>query len=81
MVRPAGAHTCGCKSRCEVVTVSKVKRNGVRTIEHGKEEGSVNRKPMNKNRIEGAAKQGECAIDHEVRVTKARWRRYGGCAL
>ena len=29
-VRPAWAHTRGCKSRCELVIVSKVKRNCVR---------------------------------------------------
>jgi hypothetical protein len=60
-VRPAWAHTCGCKSRCELVTVSKVKRNCVRATERGKEAWSVNREPMNKNRIEGVAKQGEWA--------------------
>ena len=71
LVRPAWAHTCGCKSRCELVTVSKVKRNCVRATERGKEAWSVNREPMNKNRIEGAAEQGEWAKDHEALVTKA----------
>jgi hypothetical protein len=33
----------------------------VRATERGKEAWSVNREPMNKNRIEGAAKQGERA--------------------
>ena len=36
--------------------------------------------PMNKNRIEGAAEQGERANDREALVIKARWRRSGGCA-
>ena len=36
---------------------------------------------MNKNRIEGAAKQGEWARNHEAFVIKARWRRSGGCAV
>ena len=80
-VRPAWAHTCGCKSRCELVTVSKAKRNCVRATERGEEAWSVNREPMNKNRIEGAAKQGEWANNHEALVTKARWRRCGGCAM
>jgi hypothetical protein len=80
-VRPAWAHTCGCKSRCELVTVSKAKRNCVRATERGEEAWSVNREPMNKNRIEGAAKQGEWAKNHEALVTKARWRRCGGCAM
>jgi hypothetical protein len=80
-VRPAWARTCGCKSRCELVTVSKVKRNCARVTERGEEAWSVNRELMNKNRIEGAAEQGEWAKDHEALVTKARWRRWGGCAM
>ena len=70
-VRPAWAQTCGCKSRCELVTVSKVKRNCVRVTERGKEAWSVNREPMNKNRIEGVARQGEQAHYCKALVTKA----------
>jgi hypothetical protein len=36
--------------------------------------------PMNKNRIEGGAEQGERAKDREAPVIKARRRRSGGCA-
>jgi hypothetical protein len=36
--------------------------------------------PMNKNRIEGGAEQGERAMDREALVIKARRRRSGGCA-
>lgn len=36
--------------------------------------------PMNKNRIEGAAEQGERARDRKALVIKARWRKSGGCA-
>ena len=61
--------------------MSKVKRNCVRATERGKEAWSVNREPMDKNRIEGAAKQGEWANDRKALVTKARWRRCGGCAM
>ena len=45
-------------------------------------EGSVERscEPMNKNRIEGAAEQGERAENREALVIKARWRISGGCA-
>jgi hypothetical protein len=35
---------------------------------------------MDKNRIEGAAEQGERAKYREALVIKARWRRSGGCA-
>ncbi len=51
MVRPAWAHSCGWKSRHELVTASEVKRNCVRATERGEEAWSVNRVPMNKNRI------------------------------
>ena len=45
-------------------------------------EGSAERscEPMNKNRIEGAAEQGERAINREALVIKARRRKSGGCA-
>jgi hypothetical protein len=36
--------------------------------------------PMNKNRIEGAADQGERAINREALVTKGKRRRSGGRA-
>jgi hypothetical protein len=39
-----------------------------------------NCEPMDKNRIEGAAEQGERAKDREALVVKAKWRRSGGCA-
>ncbi|WP_198291883.1 hypothetical protein [Thauera sp. 28] len=35
---------------------------------------------MNKNRIEGAAEQGERAVNREALVIKAKWRKFGGCA-
>ena len=37
--------------------------------------------PMNKNRIEGRADQGERATDREALVTKERWRKSGGRAV
>ena len=37
--------------------------------------------PMNKNRIEGVAEQGERACNREALVIKARRRRSGGCAV
>ena len=45
--------------------------------------GSVERScgPMNKNRIEGVAEQGERANGREALVTKGRWRRSGGRAV
>ena len=80
-VRPAWAYSCGCESRRELVTTSEVKRNCVRVTERGKEAWSVNREPMNKNCIEGAAEQGERAKNRKALVTKAKRRRCSGCAM
>jgi len=81
LVRPARAHSCGCKSRRELITANEVKRNCVRVTERGEEARSINREPMDKNRIEGAAWQGERARIREALVIKARWRKSGGCAM
>jgi len=79
-VRPAWAHSCGCKSRRKLITTNEVKRNCVRVTDRGEEAWSVICEPMDKNRIEGAAEQGERARDREALVIKAKWRRSGGCA-
>ena len=46
-------------------------------------EGNVERscEPMNKNWIEGAAEQGERAMNRKALVIKAKWRRSGGGAV
>jgi hypothetical protein len=80
-VRPAWAHSCGCKSRRELTTVSEVKRNCGRVTNRGKEAWNVNHEPMDKNRIEGVAEQGERAQDREALVVKAKRRRCGGCVM
>jgi hypothetical protein len=64
-----------------LITTNEVKRNCMRATECGEEAWSVNREPMNKNCIEGAAKQGKWAMNHEALVIKARRRRCGGCAM
>ena len=79
-MRPAGAHSCGCKSRRKLITANEVKRNCMRVTECGEEAWIVICEPMDKNRIEGAAEQGERATHREVLVIKAKWRKSGGCA-
>ncbi|MEQ2073763.1 hypothetical protein UXJ23_17305, partial [Burkholderia cenocepacia] len=81
VVRPAWAYSCGCKSRHKLVTANEVKRNCMRATECGEEAWSVNREPMDKNCIEGAAVQGERATHREALVTKAKQRKCGGCAM
>jgi hypothetical protein len=39
-----------------------------------------NCEPMDKNRIQGAAEQGERARNREALVVKAKRRKSGGCA-
>ncbi len=79
-MRPARAHSCGCKARHELITASEAKRNCTRATECGEEAWSISCEPMTKNRIEGAAEQGERAQNREALVIKARRRRSGGCA-
>jgi hypothetical protein len=81
LVRPAWAHSCGCKPRRKLITTNEVKRNCIRATECGKEAWSINCEPMNKNRIGGATEQGERAVYREALVIKAKWRRSGGCAM
>ena len=52
-----------------------------RATDRGEEAWSVNREPMNKNRIRGTAEQGERAKSREALVAKARWCKSGGCAV
>ena len=61
--------------------MSEVKRNCTGVTECGKEAWSINHEPMDKNRIEGAADQGERAMNRETLVVKVRWRRCGGCVM
>jgi hypothetical protein len=63
-----------------LITANEVKRNWVRVTERGKEAWSISCEPMDKNRIRGAAEQGERAINCEAFVIKAKWRKFGGCA-
>ena len=59
MVRTSRAHSCGCKSRRKLITASEAQlQEGDRVWG-----GSVARggEPMDKNRIEGVAQQGERA--------------------
>ena len=72
VVRPAWAHSCGCKSRRELTTASEVKRNRGRVTDRGEEAWSINHEPMDKNRIQGAANQGERATNREALVVKER---------
>ena len=43
--------------------------------------GRVNRESINKNLIDGVAKQGEQAPICKALVTKVRWRTWGDCAV
>ena len=46
MVRPAWAHSCGCKSRRKLITANEVKRNCMRATECGEEAWIVICEPM-----------------------------------
>ena len=53
----------------------------MRVTKCGKEAWSINREPIDKNRIRGAAKQGKRAENREAFVIKAKLRKSGGCAM
>ena len=80
-MRPAWAHSWRCKSSRKLATANEAKRNCVSVTERGEEAWSTNREPMYKNRIEGAAEQGERARSREALVVKAKRRKFGGCAV
>lgn len=80
-VRPARAHSWRCKSSRKLATANEAKRNCGRATDRGEEAWSVNREPMDKNRIAGAAEQGERARGREALVAKAKRRKSGGCAV
>ena len=71
-MRPAWARFWRCKSSRELTTANEVKRNCARVTERGEEAWSVNREPMDKNRIRGGAEQGERARNREALVVKAQ---------
>ena len=64
-----------------MITANEAKRNCMRATECGEEAWSISCEPMDKNRIEGVAEQGERATNREALVIKARGRRSGGCAV
>ena len=65
LVRPVRAHSWRCKSSHKLATANEVKRNCGRVTDRGEEAWSINREPMDKNRIEGAAEQG---VDHHIAI-------------
>ena len=72
LVRPAWAHSCGCKSRRKLTMTNEVKRNCTRVTDCGKEAWSMNHEPMDKNRIEGTAEQGERANNRKALLVKVQ---------
>ena len=71
-VRPAWAHSSGCKSPAKLATARQAKRNCVRATERGEEAWSVNRESRYTNRIRGGAGQGEQTRTCEALVAKGQ---------
>jgi len=68
-----GAPSMGAHLRVQVPLRAGHSEQSEAQLREGDRAWSVNREPMDKNRIEGAAKQGEWAMNHEALLTKARW--------
>ncbi len=77
-VRPARAYPWRCKSSRKLATATERKRKGGRATDRLKEAWKVIHGPTYRNRIQGAADQGERAINREALVAKGRRRKFGG---
>jgi len=86
MVRPARAHSWRWKSSRDLATGTERKRKGGRVTDRLEEAWKVTHGPTDRNRIRGAADQGERAMNREALVANGTWRKSGGrvgkeCAL
>ena len=86
LVRPAWAHSWRCKSSRDLATGTERKRKGGRVTDRLKEAWKVTHGPTYRNRIQGAADQGERAPNREALVANGKRRKFGGrvgkeCAL
>lgn len=84
-VRPAWAHTCGCKSRCDLVTVSKVKGNGEGQLCQGDRswEGNVERTSRfdEQEPQTGCCHAGRAGKGLQRAMINIRLCRCGGCVM
>ncbi len=78
IVRPAWAHSWRCKSSRDLATGTERKRKGGRVTDRLEEAWKVTHGPTNRNRIRGAADQGERATNREALVANGKRRRCGG---
>jgi len=78
LVRPARAHSWRCKSSRDLATGTERKRKGGRVTDRLEEAWKVTHGPTNRNRIQGAADQGERAKNREALVANGRRRKSGG---
>lgn len=78
MVRPARAHSWRCKSSRDLATGTERKRKGGRVTDRLKEAWKVTHGPTYRNRIQGAADQGERARNREALVANGKRRKSGG---
>ena len=72
MARPTWALSWRCKSSRNQAIESEANGNCARPTERGKEAGSVNRRPMDKNRIRSDAGWSERAMNCEASMAKAQ---------
>jgi hypothetical protein len=78
LVRPAWAHSWRWKSSRDLATGTERKRKGGRVTDRLEEAWKVTHGPTNRNRIQGAADQGERAMNREALVANGTRRRSGG---
>jgi len=77
-VRPARAPSWRCKSSRDLATGTERKRKGGRVTDRLEEAWKVTHGPTDRNRIQGAADQGERARNREALVANGMRRKFGG---
>ena len=75
---PARPHSWRCKSSRDLATGTERKRKGGRVTDRLKEAWKVTHGPTYRNRIQGAANQGERAKNREALVANGKRRKFGG---
>jgi len=80
-VRPAWAHSCGCKSRRKLTTASEVKRNCGRVTDRGKEAWSETASRWTRTGYEAVPIRASGQQTAKLLWSRIRRRKSGGCAV
>ena len=80
-VRPAWAHSCGCKSHRKLITANEAKRNCMRVPECGKEARSETASRWTRTGYEAVPSRASRPMTAKLLWSRLRRRKSGGCAV